>query len=297
MMKDIRQSENWGKYLQTLGWDYEYAGDILVFIKKLGPASLIKIQRPDKITKNKLGLVDKIAINKKALFAKIETTNPSDVKKLEGFGYERNFFPLVSPSTVIINLKKSEKTIWSEFKKDAKYAVNRAEKDGLKTKLFENPNQEIQKEFWKLLSNTGKEKRFYVQPFSDLNAKIKSFKDRALMALTYKEEKLLSGSLTLIRDKDAFYEHAGTNKDGRKYYASYLQMRDLINYLKKSGIEFLDLEGIYDERFPNFTKNWMGFSFFKKKFGGEVIKFPAPYIKFFHPILKTLNKTLGSIPI
>ena len=29
-MKDIRQSENWGKYLQTLGWNYEYARDILV---------------------------------------------------------------------------------------------------------------------------------------------------------------------------------------------------------------------------------------------------------------------------
>ena len=43
---DIRQSELYAQYVRSIGWIVEKAGGVNVFIKKVGPFSVIKIQRP-----------------------------------------------------------------------------------------------------------------------------------------------------------------------------------------------------------------------------------------------------------
>jgi lipid II:glycine glycyltransferase (peptidoglycan interpeptide bridge formation enzyme) len=48
---------------------------------------------------------------------------------------------------------------------------------------------------------------------------------------------------------------------------------------KKRKCKLWDFEGIYDERFPN--KDWLGFSHFKKSFGGSEILFPGSVTKWF----------------
>jgi lipid II:glycine glycyltransferase (peptidoglycan interpeptide bridge formation enzyme) len=44
------------------------------------------------------------------------------------------------------------------------------------------------------------------------------------------------------------------------------------------GCKIFDFEGIYDSRFP--IKSWLGFTHFKKQFGGNEIAYPGCYIKF-----------------
>ncbi len=51
---------------------------------------------------------------------------------------------------------------------------------------------------------------------------------------------------------------------------------DAILLAKKSGCKVFDFDGIYDERFP--IKTWLGFTKFKKGFGGKEIEYPGCYI-------------------
>jgi lipid II:glycine glycyltransferase (peptidoglycan interpeptide bridge formation enzyme) len=38
---------------------------------------------------------------------------------------------------------------------------------------------------------------------------------------------------------------------------------------------------------------WGGFSHFKEKFGGTIVEFPVPYVKYFNPIIKVISKLYG----
>jgi lipid II:glycine glycyltransferase (peptidoglycan interpeptide bridge formation enzyme) len=46
---------------------------------------------------------------------------------------------------------------------------------------------------------------------------------------------------------------------------------------KKRGAKMFDFEGIYDSRFPN--KSWLGFTHFKKSFGGKEVEYPGCFVK------------------
>ena len=52
----------------------------------------------------------------------------------------------------------------------------------------------------------------------------------------------------------------------------------------------MDLDGIYDPRFPSFLAKWGGFSHFKEKFGGEVVTYPVAHVKYYNKLLKYLFK-------
>jgi lipid II:glycine glycyltransferase (peptidoglycan interpeptide bridge formation enzyme) len=54
---------------------------------------------------------------------------------------------------------------------------------------------------------------------------------------------------------------------------------EAIKLAKKLGDRRFDFEGIADERFP-VTNKWLGFSRFKKSFGGNKIEYIGSFSKF-----------------
>jgi lipid II:glycine glycyltransferase (peptidoglycan interpeptide bridge formation enzyme) len=82
-----------------------------------------------------------------------------------------------------------------------------------------------------------------------------------------------AGALILIHEKTAYYYYAGATEEGTKINLPYLVVWESMQEAKKRGCRFWDFEGIYDARFPN--KGWLGFSHFKKSFGGIEITFPG----------------------
>jgi len=90
--------------------------------------------------------------------------------------------------------------------------------------------------------------------------------------------KPLAGALFLFnKDKSHYWEAASTRK-GNRLSAPSLLVWEGIKIARQKGCKIFDLEGIYDERFPN--KSWLGFTHFKKEFGGKQVEFPPP-IKLF----------------
>jgi lipid II:glycine glycyltransferase (peptidoglycan interpeptide bridge formation enzyme) len=104
-----------------------------------------------------------------------------------------------------------------------------------------------------------------------------------------KDKKLMGGKYFLGYNKNIWYMYGGTSNEGRRNKAGYNLVWESFLGLKRSGYDFLDFEGVDDDRFA-FTQQWGGFSHFKEKFGGVKVEFPLPRIKYFSSILKHLSK-------
>jgi lipid II:glycine glycyltransferase (peptidoglycan interpeptide bridge formation enzyme) len=81
----------------------------------------------------------------------------------------------------------------------------------------------------------------------------------------------------------AYYWYGFTNDEGRTSLSQYTLLFQGILWAKKQGCKVFDFEGVYDPRFPN--KSWLGFSHFKKSFGGYEVIYPGCYTKFRLPHL------------
>jgi len=291
---NIRQSDNWAKYFETFGWKShrtKNGTNIIYYPTKLG--SFVKIQRPPFETKEDLEEIEKFCRSTHALFIKLEPCVDQDKKILEDSGYVISIFPLVPPSSMFIDLTKSGKKLWNDVSRSGKYSVNRAKREGAETVVYKNPAIEILQEYFEIEKYTGKLKKFYVQPLKDLLNRHKIFGEKSYLVLVYDKKENLAGGKYYVADKDTvLYVNGGTSEIGRESKAGYDLMWESILYFKKEGYKTLDLDGVDDERFPNFTKSWGGFSHFKEKFGGEIIRFPYPYIKYLHPFFRFLSKFL-----
>jgi len=252
---------------------------------------VIKIQRPPLLDENDLREIEDYCLSLKPLFIKIEPFVGQDVSILERGGYIESNEPLIPPSTIYIDLTKSEKELWNNISHSGKYSIRRAQREGTVTRFYQNPLEERLLEYFDLVKETGKRKHFYVQPMKDLLAKVKIYGKNCHLVTSYDQKGiLLSGKFYLCQDDMVLYSTGGTSRAGLKTKAGYELLWKSILYFKGLGYKVLDLEGKDDPRFPSATKNWGGFSHFKEKFGGINVEFPHPHIKYFNPILKLFSK-------
>ncbi len=78
-----------------------------------------------------------------------------------------------------------------------------------------------------------------------------------------------------------YYWQGFTHYEGRTSLSQYSLVYEGLLWAKKMGCKVFDFEGIYDPRFPN--KSWLGFSHFKKSFGGKEMEYPGCYTRFRFP--------------
>lgn len=292
-LTSLRQSENWCKYLESLGWktiETDFGAKINLLKTYLGYVT--KIQKTKPLDKNELDVIEKICRENKAMFIKIEPGIGQDEDLLVNLGYKRSVFPLSPPKTLVIDLQKNEQELWNDVSRSGKYSVNRAKREKSTVSFYQHPQDEKKiAEFYAVVKATGKRGKFYVQPLSDLTTKIDLFADQSfLVEVCNEEQELESAKMFFGAGNTVTFIQGGTTEIGRKSKGGYLMMWESILYFKKMGYTFIDLEGVDDTRFPKFTKDWGGFSHFKEKFGGFTITYPPPYVKYLSPILKILYK-------
>ena len=291
-IKDIRQTDEWASYLKSIGWKSERTSNgTLVNFRKFPFGHLVKIQRPPQLKKKDLDEIEGLCAEKKALFIKIEPNFGQNVELLEDRGYRTSLFPLIPTKTMFIHLDNSEEDLWKAVSRSGKYKIRRSQREGADVKIYRNPAKEKLEEYHKMHVYTGKRKKFYVQPFKDLVKKTEIFGENAHLILVYNADgSLAGGKFYVCKDDYVLYLFGGTSAAGRKSNAGYALLWESIKYFKSLDYKSLDLEGLDDDRFPSFTKNWGGFSYFKEKFGGEVVEFPYPHIKYLNSVMELLSR-------
>jgi lipid II:glycine glycyltransferase (peptidoglycan interpeptide bridge formation enzyme) len=255
---------------------------------------LVKIQRTTPLNEEHIKEIEETCLSKRAMFIKIEPGYGQDIGILENMGYKTSLFPMVPATTIFIDLTLSEGELWNNVSKSGKYSIKRAEREGAKVEVYTNPGDKEFDIYYAILKETGTLKKFYVPPIKQLKKMRKSFGDKGHLAIVYEKDGSPAGAKYFIGSEDnALYVNGGTSGQGRNTKAGYALLWKSILFLKNAGYNLLDLEGKDDPRFPSFTKNWEGFSYFKEKFGGEEIEFPYPHVKYYSPIIKSMVALTG----
>jgi len=268
-MVDIRQTLQYAKYLNGIGWSVERINEINYFIKKfLIIGSVIKIQRPEEIRYHDIKILN---AKHRAFQIILEPKTMNDELRTMNFGFKLSKSPYLPTKTLHLDLTLSEKELSNRLKKDARSALRTTNNSELIT------NNDIGS-----FRNSWKEAvgwRRYVPPLSHLVALKKSFENKCLLLQCNSTLKQNAGAVFLIGEKTGYYWQAFTNKEGRKLQAQYKIVWEGILWAKERGAKVFDFEGIYDERFPN--KSWLGFTHFKKSFGGYEVSYPGTFVKWF----------------
>jgi lipid II:glycine glycyltransferase (peptidoglycan interpeptide bridge formation enzyme) len=287
-MTDIRQTSNYDHYLKQQGWIVERIDNINYFVKRFSIiGSVLKIQRPSKIDFKTIEKLEK----KHRVFQTIIEPNLAftnsfipNHKLIIKQGYKLSSSPYLPTKTLQIDLTQPESLIYTNFSKNCKYSIKR----GDKTKIVEYSTPKEIENFhykWKKSANFNR----YVPSLKSLLNLKKSFpQNKSIFLASHNiSGSIIGGAIFTISSHGVsnyitYYMYGFTNKEGRTSLSQYSLLYSGILWGKKIGCRVFDMEGIYDERFPN--KSWLGFTNFKKEFGGKEILYPGCYTKFRLPI-------------
>jgi len=277
LMIDIRQTAEYAKYLQKIGWIVERKDNVNYFVKKMPIIKgVLKVQRPEKID---IDLINKIAQKYGVFQIIIEPKSKEEVNLLPS-SFKLSKSPYLPSKTLFLDLTKSKEKLLAQMKKDARRAIKRGE--GKKMKEIKT-KKELQ-EFRNAWKKTVGFKRF-VPPFDQLLALRQAFQqDPPLFLASHNDNAEIIGGAIFTRSSENFsyYWQAFSNKEARASLSQYVLVWKGILWAKRNRCKIFDFEGIYDSRFPN--KSWAGFTHFKRSFGGYEATYPGAFVKTRLPI-------------
>ena len=286
-MTDIRQSEQYAKFMNDLGWQIEKLDQNIIFLKKflivcffakipkyqqlIDPNKLIKYKKQKRIFRLKLS--PNLFINSN------QYLNHRDKLIKSGFKIDQN--PFNPTTTILIDLTQSQNTIFNNFSEAKRRGVRRAIKNNIIVNTSDNLESfiNIRKKQYQplgfLLINEMKKlwKNFFPYNASLLLAYPSSYKSIAQIPATASicVTDPVAGILLLFYDNVAYYWYASALPVGKKLFAPTLLVWEALKFSKKRGCKVFDFEGICDERFPEASQPWKGFTKFKEGFGGRKI--------------------------
>ncbi len=270
-MKDIRQTQEWANYLKAIGWKVEEIDDTLIYLKKIPILGwFAKIQRPQVLDQKIIKYIEK---KYHPFQFSIEPLKIKNLKLIENCKFKIVNSPSLPTKTIQIDLTKSEKKILSLMHAKTRYNIKIAKRNNITITQSNDIDKFVN--FWR---NNFEKKRFLLlSQKKNIVALYNSFGKKADLLIAKKDNKIIAG-LLLLRTKDTiYYMYAASNNQGRKLFAPTLLTWQALVLGKKYECRIFDFDGIFDERFP--IKSWLGFTKFKKGFGGYEIKHPGCYIK------------------
>lgn len=190
-------------------------------------------------------------------------------------------------STVIIDISKSLDEIMAIFPQQSRYAIKRAQRDGIETKMVESNEENFKimvdlmhqsmadkpvvirddiyyKNFWKTYSDSGSGKLFFA----------------------YCDKIPVAGAFVLILGQKATYKDGGSVRKKSIYGTSHALQWHIIEWLHKLGVKSYDLCGAPPAaEINNKTHPFYGIGLFKTSFNKTV----AEYVGLFDVIISPLS--------
>lgn len=269
-MEDFRQNPVWMEYCKKKGIEPIKipSKNESVFIwgtlyKLAFGFKLLKIQRNVFIPK--WDELKKIQKKYRVLSTIIEPQKVS-LTEYKKSGYKLSNFPYLATKTVIIDLRNEVDNLWNKLSENAKRLIKKN-----KSLLIKEVSPEEFLRIWKTCN------KIWTLSSGDLRRIKKTLGKRSKFLMSYIDGEPQSGILLVETKNVANYYHSFTTAKGRESGAHYKLVWEVLLMEKRNSKSFFDFEGIFDSRWPQ--KKWLGFSEFKKKFGGEVIKFPGCFHK------------------
>ncbi len=179
-----------------------------------------------------------------------------------------------------IDLKKSEEEILGGMNPKTRYNIGLAEKRGIEIDIIGENFEKYFNDFNKLLKETAKRDNFNLHPkaYYQIIFETLDFKNSFLVVAGY-EGKILLVNLVLLYGRVAYFAFGGSSGEHKNLMFSHLAQWEAIKEAKRRGFEVYNFGGI-----GNGGKELEGVSFFKKRFGGELLEYFDSYDLVLQPL-------------
>lgn len=297
-MPDLRQTNEYAKYMHLLGWQMHQCQmtnatlrlcsgqECQIFIRHIPLlGNIAKLQRPDgKLDPEAL---DEFAKKRNLAAFYIEPILHSSCYISHGFSPTKSCF--LPPKTIHLDLTKPQSQLLKEMKSKTRYNVKVAQKHGVVVKESRDIDA-----FTKLWHQSARSRGMWLPQTKEIRALWTAFGPKAYLFLAHTSYPILhtsnpiAGVLMVHTPTTAYYMYAASTQEGKRLFAPTLLAWSVIKLAKKKNCKIFDFEGIYDERYPQ-TKSWKGFTKFKEGFGGKTVTYPETLVKHYNLLTKLIT--------
>ena len=217
--------------------------------------------------------IAEIAKKEKCVFVRVRpqlVNTPENLQLLADLGLKKSPMHLAAEHTVIIDLTKPEDELLANMRRQTRYEVRRAAKQGITVE--KSQSEEIFKEFHKVQAETAKRQGFVPPNLRTLMAEKEAFGDNIAIYVTKTDDgKPIAYGMIIKDGKEGDYYEAASTELNRKMPGAYALLWQVMKDLKAEGYERFNLWGIAPPGQPN--HRYAGVTTFKTGFGGEVVEY------------------------
>jgi lipid II:glycine glycyltransferase (peptidoglycan interpeptide bridge formation enzyme) len=216
----------------------------------------------------------KLAAQEGCQFIRIrpQEKDSAELRKLVSeVGLQDSPMHLTADLTLQLNLTKTEDELLAEMRKNTRYEVRRAAKEGIVVKTSVDPNQI--KDFYEHQVNLAKKHNFVPFNYTFLYEQFRTFVEdnQAILFHSYKDEKLLASAFILFYNGEAVYHYGISTPENDRLPGSYACQWEAIKWAKAQGGRRYNFWGIAPEGHK--SHRFAGVSLFKRGFGGEEVPY------------------------
>ena len=279
------QSPEYGKMNEILGFkviteDFGGKGRALMIVRDAKRGRYLEIPcgpltnwQDKTVIEETFKRIVEIAKREKCVFVRVRpqlVNNQENLQILAGLGLKKAPMHLAAEHTVMIDLTKSEDELLANMRRQTRYEVRRATKQGII--VDKNNDEAIFKEFRKVQAETAKRQGFIPPNLKTLIAEKEAFGENIAIyvARTTDGEPIAYGMIIKNGKEGDYYEAASTPLN-RKMPGAYALLWQVMKSLKSEGYERFNLWGIAPAGQPN--HRYAGVTTFKTGFGGEVVEY------------------------
>lgn len=178
---------------------------------------------------------------------------------------------LTADLTLQLDLKKGLHELMMDMRKNTRYDVRKAGRDGVRAVIEQDPNQ-IQ-EFYEHQMKLAEKHGFVPFGYDFLHEQFKAFMagDHVALIHTYYQDQLLATAFVIFYNGEAVYHYGISTPKNYDYPGSHLGQWVAIQEAKRRGCSRYNFWGIAPKDQPD--HRYAGVSTFKRGFGGEEVPY------------------------
>ncbi len=210
-------------------------------------------------------------------------------KKVPNYAYYSVYFQ--PKYEWVLNIDKPEGELLNSMQPKNRYNIRLAENKGVAIEIIENNFEKYFEDFYSLMERTAKRNSFKLHPkvyYKNILENCEKNKNVFLVLAEY-NDKILSINIILLFGETAYFVFGGSSGEYKNLMFSHLAQWESIKEAKRREFRIYNFGGIDGEE----QKNLGGISFFKKRFGGQLLEYSDSYdlvIKSFWYRLYNLRK-------
>lgn len=194
---------------------------------------------------------------------------PENRLRLQSAGLRKAPMHLHAEHTTILDLTKSEDTLLEGMRRQTRYEVKRAAKQGIVVS-WSNSASALD-EFFSVQTETAQRQGFVPPSKAFLDAQREAFGDALRIYRAEKDGVLINLALVVFYEEEADYHEAASTLESRAYAGAYALQWQAIRDAKAKGMSRYNFWGIAYSSDPN--HRYAGVTTFKRGFGGDDVTY------------------------